>query len=412
MKRFLLLTSLVIFALGTLSSCNKKVGATDRYVVVLSLDGFRSDYASRGNTPTLDSLAKVGVYAGFRPEFPSNTFPNHYAMATGLHPDHHGLINNSFYAPDLDKIYTIGNRVAVENPDFYGGEPIWNTAERQGVRAATFFWVGSETAVGGKQASIWKKYDGTVPYLDRVDSVISWLSLPPEKRPHLVMWYIEEPDAVAHDETPDSEVVIDKVEELDKVLAYFFNKARKLDIYKKIDFIIVSDHGMATYKPENYVNLYKYLPRDSFDYVFDGTPTYLYPKPTFTETAYTILKEVPNITVYKKEEMPEEFVYGTNDRIGDLIVVPDIGTYVQFRENGTGYLGGAHGYNNFEKEMEGIFYAAGPRFNKGMVAPTMANLNLYLVISNILGIEPAQNDCDTATVNNLFRKKYKMEIPE
>jgi len=226
------------------------------------------------------------------------------------------------------------------------------------------------------------------------------------------MWYIEEPDAVAHDETPDSEVVIDKVEELDKVLAYFFNKARKLDIYKKIDFIIVSDHGMATYKPENYVNLYKYLPRDSFDYVFDGTPTYLYPKPTFTETAYTILKEVPNITVYKKEEMPEEFVYGTNDRIGDLIVVPDIGTYVQFRENGTGYLGGAHGYNNFEKDMEGIFYAAGPRFNKGMVAPTMANLNLYLVISNILGIEPAQNDCDAATINNLFRKKYKMEIPE
>lgn len=401
MKKYLTFITLLISIISLLPSCN---ASSEKYVVALSLDGFRYDYASRGNTPTLDSLADAGVIAGLRPEFPSNTFPNHYSMATGLHPDHHGLINNSFYAPDLDKIYTISNRVAVENPDFYGGEPIWNTAERQGVKAATFFWVGSETAIDGKQASIWKKYDSNVPFKDRADSVITWLQLPEEKRPHLIMWYIEEPDAIGHDATPDSDEVIKTVEELDQVLAYFFSKAKKLDIFKKINFIIVSDHGMATYTPENYVNLYKYLPRDSFNYVFEGNPTYLYPKPTYTETAYEILKDVPNITVYKKEDMPEKYVYGTNERIGELIVVSDIGTYTQFRENGKGYTGGSHGYDNFEKEMEGIFYAAGPAFKKGFKAPSMQNLNLHLIIASILGIEPAPNDCDPEVVQNLFKK--------
>ncbi len=392
-----IILSLVLF------SCNRTSSKNDKYAVVLSLDGFRYDYASRSNTPTLDSLAAIGVQAGFRPEFPSNTFPSHYAMATGLYPDHHGLINNSFYAPDLDLIYTIGNREAVENPAFYGGEPIWNTAERQGVKAATFFWVGSETAVGGHQASIWKKYDSSVPYRDRADSVITWLQLPKEKRPHLIMWYIEEPDAIGHDETPDSEKVIAKAEELDQILNYFFIKARKLDIFKKINFIIVSDHGMATYTPDKYVNLYKYLPRDSFNYVFDGVPTYLYPKPTYTETAYGILKEVPNITVYKKEEMPAKYVYGTNERIGELIVLPNIGTYVQFRDTDRAFTGGSHGYDNFEKEMEGIFYAAGPALKNGYKGETMQNLNLHLIIANILGIDPAPNDGDTQVVSKILK---------
>jgi predicted AlkP superfamily pyrophosphatase or phosphodiesterase len=402
MKKVIYPLFLIIVFLG-FSSCKKNRIPKNKYVVVLSLDGFRYDYASRGNTPTLDSLAKIGVQAGFRPVFPSNTFPNHYAMATGLHPDHHGLVNNSFYAPDLDKIYTIGNREAVENPAFYGGEPIWNTAERQGVKSATYFWVGSEAAVGGHQASIWKKYDGSVPYNARVDSVISWLRLPKERRPHLIMWYIEEPDAIAHDETPDSEKVIAKVEELDQVLNYLFNRARKLDIFKKINFIVLSDHGMATYTPDKYVNLYKYLPRDSFDYVFDGVPTYLYPKPTYTETAYNILKEVPNISVYRKGEIPEKFVYGTHERISELIVLPDIGTYVHFRETDRAYTGGAHGYDNFAQEMEGIFYAAGPMFKKGYKGETMQNLNLHLIIATILGIEPAPNDGDPLVVKKILK---------
>lgn len=371
----------------------------DRYVVVLSMDGFRSDYPGRAYTPTLDSLAAVGVCAAFRPCFPSVTFPNHYSMATGLHPDHHGLVNNSFYAADLDSVY----RMANPTPAFYGGEPIWNTAEKQGVRTASFYWVGSEYPIQGRQPSIWKPFNDKVPFSDRADSVVSWLRLPEEIRPHLIMWYMEEPDAIGHSATPDSSAVVKKVEELDRVLNHFFTEARKLDIFDQIDFIILSDHGMATYTPDKYVNLNDYLPRDSFDYVFDAVPTLLYPKKSYTETAYNILKTVPHVTVWKREEIPAKYVYGTNPRIGDLVVMPDIGTYLHFRDKSSPSLGGAHGYDNYTPEMEAIFYAAGPSFKKNVKLPVMANVNLYLMIARLLELEPAPNDGDSVVVNTLFR---------
>jgi predicted AlkP superfamily pyrophosphatase or phosphodiesterase len=376
---------------------------TGRYVVVLSMDGFRSDYPARAHTPTLDSLAEVGVKSAFRPSFPSVTFPNHYAMATGLHPDHHGLINNFFYAPDLNLIYRIGDNSVVTNPDFYGGEPIWNTAEKQGVRAASFFWVGSEAPIQGMQPSICKSYDKSVPFKDRADSVISWLRLPEDIRPRLIMWYMEEPDGIGHSDTPESITTMAKVEELDEVLNHFFTEARKLEHFDEIDFIVVSDHGMATYIPDNYVNLNDYLPRDSFEYVFDGVPTLLYPVKSYIDSAYAILQQVPRVKAYKKGEIPEQFVYGKNPRIGDLVVVPDIGTYVQFRSESNPRLGGAHGYDNFAPEMEAIFYAAGPSFKKNVELPVMPNVNLYLIISHLLGLQPAPNDGDITVVEQLFQ---------
>lgn len=382
---------LCLYVLMVSCSFSPKEKNTDRYVVVLSLDGFRSDYPEKAHTPTLDSLERVGVRADFRPCFPSVTFSNHYSMATGLHPDQHGLINNFFYAADLDKIYTIGNREAVANPGFYGGEPIWNTAERQGVKAANFYWVGSETAVNGRQPSIWKPFDKNVTFRNRADSVLAWLQLPEEIRPHLLMWYIDEPDVIGHRATPDSVATFNMVEELDSLLGYFFAEARKLDIFENIDFIVLSDHGMAIYYPENYVNLNDYLPRDSFDYVFDGVPTLLYTKESYCETALEILQTVPHIKAYKKEELPAKYKYGTHPRISNLVVIPDIGAYVQFRATSTPRQGATHGYDNYAPEMQAIFYAAGPSFKKGVRQPAIANVNLYLLICKLLHLTPEPN---------------------
>ena len=204
---------------------------------------------------------------------------------------------------------------------------------RQGVRAASFYWVGSEIALPSGQPSIWKKFDSSVPFKNRADSVIAWLQLPEEKRPHLVMWYLEEPDHTGHLCTPDSSATFAMVEKVDSVLGYFFQKARTLDIFDKIDFLVVSDHGMATYTPEESVNLADYLPRDSFHHVFEGVPTLLYPKPGYAEKAYEVLKNVPNVTVWKKDEIPAKHVYGSNPRVPELVVAPNIGTYVVFRQN-------------------------------------------------------------------------------
>ncbi len=371
----------------------------ERYVVVLSMDGFRSDYPEKAYTPTLDSLAKVGVRAAFRPSFPSLTFPNHYSMATGLHPDHHGLISNTFYATDLDSVY----RQADPTPAFYGGEPIWNTAEKQGIRSATFFWIGSEYKIQGRQPSIWKAYDSSIPNINRADSVIAWLQLPEEQRPHLIMWYMEEPDAIGHTCTPDSSATIEKVEELDRVLNHFFTEARQLDIFDKIDFLVLSDHGMATCEAEREVNLNDYLPRDSFEHIFEGVPTLLYPKEGYTETAYQVLKQIPDITVWKKEEIPAKYIYGSHPRVSDLVVLPDMGVNVCFRDEPYLFGGGMHGFDNFSPEMEAIFYAAGPSFKQHVSLPVMANVNLYLIISRLLQIEPAPNDGSDVEIEALFR---------
>lgn len=160
---------------------------------------------------------------------------------------------------------------------------------------------------------------------------------------------------------------------------------------------------MATYYPEKYVNLNDYLPRDSFDCVFDGVPTLLYPKKTYVDTAYAILQKVPNITVWKKNEIPEKFVYGKNPRVSDLVVSPHIGTYVEFREKSSPRYAATHGYDNFMPEMEAIFYAAGPSFKRHAEIPQMANVNLYLMIARLLNIQPAPNDGDSAVVQQLFK---------
>lgn len=393
--------SFAAFLLMACSASTRK--ATDRYVVVLSMDGFRSDYPDRANTPTLDSLAQVGVKSSFRPSFPSLTFPNHYSMATGLYPDHHGIVSNYFYAPDLNKTYDTWKPEDIVNSEFYGGEPVWVTAEKQGIKSATFYWVGSETNNPSLQPSFWKKFDKHVSFSARADSVIEWLSLPEAERPHLVMWYIDEPDGMGHKKGTDAPEIVSVVEELDKVLNHFFTRARTLPIFDKIDFIIVSDHGMATYTPEQFINLYDYLPIDSFEYVSEGVPALLYPKSTYLDTAYARLKQISGFTVWKKEEVPAKYMYGSNPRIGDLVLLPDMGNVIVFRKDMHPEHGGTHGYDNFAPEMEAIFYAAGPSFKQHAEVPAMANVNLYPLITTLLDITPAENDGDMETVKQLLR---------
>ena len=191
----------------------------DQYVLLVSMDGFRADYLEKTYTPNFDNMSKNGIRSeGLIPVFISKTFPNHYSIATGMYPENHGLIANSFYASDLDKFYSIRDRKSVEDGDFYGGEPIWVTAERQGVKTASYFWVGTEAAIAGVHPSIWKRYDQKVPFDDRIDSVMTWFSLPKSNRPRLVMLYFHEPDWTGHKYGPSSDETIDQIQKMDDIM--------------------------------------------------------------------------------------------------------------------------------------------------------------------------------------------------
>jgi alkaline phosphatase D len=400
-----IITSLLVFGTHYEALPQAQAGIKpDAYVVMLSIDGFRWDYPQMYNTPNLNRVAREGVKArSLIPCYPSKTFPNHYSIATGLYPDNHGIVNNSFYDSKLG-FYSIGDREAVENGKFYGGEPIWVTAEKQGVRAASFYWVGSEAPVQGIQPTYWKKYKQKVPFAERIDTVIRWLSLPESKRPRLITWYFHEPDGVSHRYGPESNETKRVVEEIDSLLGVFFQKAESLPIYSRINFIILSDHGMASISPERFVNLSEYLAKDWFTAFSGGNPMYsLQPKPEYWEKVLTILKGIPHLKTWERKDIPSRYVYGTNPRIFDILIEADLGYSVSWAGDKDQYDGGTHGYDNMYPEMQGIFYAMGPAFKKGYSQPSFLNVNIYPLVAQILNLKPAKVDGELSEVSGLLK---------
>jgi len=398
----ILAIAMLIVLPGFRKDCRKPF---KNYVVLVSLDAFRWDYYKLYNTPNLNRIAKDGVKAErMISSFPTVTFPNHYSIATGLYPDHHGLINNSFPAPDLGLFYRMGDRAAVENPDFYGGEPIWVTAEKQGARSASFFWVGSEAAVEGIQPTYWKKYDSKVTFEERIDTVIKWLGYPREKRPELVTLYFDEPDATSHDFGPVSPETGKVVNRLDSLMGVLRIKLAALPESKRINLIILSDHGMTSVSSEKYINLKSLIPDRMIASISGGNPVYLInPSEGKRDSVLYLLGNVKGLKAWKKSEVPAKWHYGTNPRIPEIVVVADSSWSIGTRTDGSSIRGGAHGYDNSNSDMFSIFYAAGPSFKKNYKFKELDNIDVYNLLCRILDLQPAKNDGNPAHIKGMLR---------
>ncbi len=225
-------------------------------LILVSLDGFRWDYMDLVETPNLHRLAAAGVRAeGLIPVFPSRTFPSHYSIATGLYPGHHGMINHDMYDKDLDVEFHRRNPDSMEDPRWWGGEPIWVTAEKQGLAAATMFWPGSETEIRGVRPSDWRRYDKSVRFEDRVAQVLAWLDRPAAERPRMITLYMEEPNDTAHDAGPEAAETFAAVREVDARIGDLLAGLEDRGIFDQVDLVVVSDHGMAEVGPERVVVL-------------------------------------------------------------------------------------------------------------------------------------------------------------
>jgi alkaline phosphatase D len=375
------------------------------YVVLVSMDAFRWDYNQIYKTPNLNKLAEDGVKAGrLIPSFPTVTFPNHYTIATGLYPDHHGLVNNNFPAPELGLYYRMGDRTAVENPAFYGGEPIWKTAEDQGIKSASFYWVGSEAPIGGMHPSYWKKFDETVAFESRIDTVIKWLSYPLEKRPGFITLYFEEPDATSHSYGPVSAETRKAVQRLDSLIGVLRFKLSELPFSKRVNLIVVSDHGMSPVSSQRYINLKEAVPERMIAGIFGGNPVFtINPAEGKTDSVLYLLNKTKGLKAYRKSEVPARWHYETNPRIPEVVVVADSSWSIGTRPDGSGIRGGAHGYDNSNSDMHAIFYAAGPAFKKGYSFDSLNNTDIYNLICKILKIRPSKNDGNLQNINHLLR---------
>ena len=373
-------------------------------VILISLDGFRYDYLEKYEPANLRSMARDGVQARWmNPSFPSKTFPNHYTIATGLYPQDHGIVENNVFDKTFNATFTMGNREEVQSSRWWLGEPIWITAEKQGQKTAPFFWPGSEAEIAGTRPTYWKPYDGKMSNEARVDTILSWLDLPSGERPTLLSLYFSDVDSAGHDFSPESAETRNAVLKVDADLGRLIDGLKARGIFSLVSLIIVSDHGMATQDPNDAVILDELVDTNLAEKIL-WTPEIvsIFPRAGKEDAIYETLKAKlpPQAKVYHKAEMPARFHYSNSTRIAPLLVLPDEGwtltTRSKFDEmkargRGNGLRGG-HGYDNELPSMRAIFIAHGSAFKKGAVIEPFENIQVYNVMTRILGLTPAPND--------------------
>jgi alkaline phosphatase D len=374
------------------------------YVVLVSLDGFRYDYARRYGAKHLLALAARGASApnGMLPVFPSLTFPNHYTIVTGLYPDHHGIVANSFYDPARKEKYSVSDPKTTVDGSWYGDTPLWQLAEMQGMRSASFFWPGSEAEIQGKRPSYYLAYDDKFPDEKRVEQVLAWLRLAPTQRPHFITLYYSNVDHAGHSFGPDAPETADAVRHVDEMIGKLTDGIATLGL--AVDLIVVSDHGMET-SQGGWIALDKWADLAQFE----TSGSLLYAKSdSDAEKVYRSLLDVSDkFKVYRREKVPKNLHFNSNPREGDPVVVPT-GPFVIVAHapgNLSAPVRGVHGYDPATMpSMKAIFYTAGPDIRARVNVPPFENIHLYPLIAEILGLRIGPVDGQLPVLQVVLKK--------
>ncbi len=378
----------------------------DPIVILISLDGFRYDYVERFGPENLTRFIASGTAAkGLIPSFPTKTFPNHYTIATGMLPEHHGLVDNSFYEPFKDQVYTMGAREVVQDGYWYGGKPLWVLAEENGMKSTSYFFVGSEAPVQGIRPSEYFDYDGKVPNLTRVAKVFEWLALPDADRPRLITLYFSDMDDAGHAYGPDNDEKIKAaLTKLDHELGALFEGIQSFDL--PIHVILVSDHGMATVKKEKLINLDELTQGIEGRLVNNGALVHVHLKNSSEKEAAIAKIRASNSHVTIDPLTQNENYTDTSrypQRFGDFLIIPEFGYYLADNRGMMRYQNrsallkteefGEHGFSPKNREMWGIFYAKGPKIKEGYSIDAFQNIHIYPLVCQILGL-PIPGDID------------------
>jgi len=382
------------------SEPNSAAAQKAHYVVLVSLDGFRWDYAKHDGAVNLLALGKKGVWApeGMLPSYPSLTFPNHFTIVTGLYPEHHGLVANSFYDPAKQARYGISDAKAVQDGTWYSGVPLWSLAESQGMNAACLFWPGSEAEIAGHRPTWYAVFDSKTQATDevqqaRIDDAVALLKMPEEERPHFITIYYSEPDHEGHEFGPDAPQTKAAVVKMDAMIGRL---KKALDATKlPIDLVVVSDHGMAK-EQGSWINLDDFADLSAFE----TAGPLLYGKTEEDRVrAYDKLKHASSqFVVYRRKDVPAGLDYNQNPREGDPVVIAT-GPYAirahkpRSDRPDSPPEPGMHGFDPHKvAEMKASFFAIGPDIVAGKTVAPFENVNLYPWIAHMLGLQPGKTD--------------------
>ncbi|KAI2639242.1 alkaline-phosphatase-like protein [Xylaria nigripes] len=388
--------------------------------LIISLDGFRADFLARGLTPRLNAFIREGVSPLYMtPSFPSVTFPNHYTLATGLYPENHGIVGNSFWDPEREAEFYYTDPERSLDPAWWGGEPFWVTAELQGARTAVHMWPGSEAQINNMYPSIVDKYNGNEALPKKVARILEFLDMPglenpqisaEESRPQLIAAYVPDVDAMGHLAGPNSTEIRTTISEVDTMLDQIFHGLEERNLTSIVNVIIVSDHGMATTDVSRMIQLEDLVNITKIDHL-DGWPLVgIRPKkPEDLQSLYEQASEKgksnPNFDVYLRDKnMPERYHFSNNDRIAPLWIVPKTGWAIVEKaefdiqeakaQNISYHPRGLHGYDHEHPLMRAIFVARGPAFPHqphSKIEP-FQNINVYNILCDSIGLNPMPND--------------------
>lgn len=402
----MLIVSLTIFAQkGTVDTAqivipdryNNAEAMQKPYVIMISTDGFRYDYAKKYKAENLLKFSKEGIQAkAMLPSYPSITFPNHWTLITGLYPSHHGLIDNYFYDYKLKKAYAMSNRQNAEDGSWYGGIPLWNLAEKQNVISASLQWVGSASDAGGIRPTYYYPYHEKFTPSEKVNKVINWLKLPEDKRPHFISLYFPEVDGAGHHFGPEAKETEVAVQLVDNAIGELVRKVNDLGL-KNVNFVFVSDHGMIKVDGGNPLEIPQILfDANRFDFYNSQTLLRVYVKnPDEVKKVYKDLKagKTDDYEVYLDKKLPKYLHFATKDdkynRIGQILLIPNAPKI--FLEKGKKTSVGKHGYNpRIVPEMKATFLAWGPEFKENLVIDEFENINVYPLVAEILRLKPDQ----------------------
>jgi predicted AlkP superfamily pyrophosphatase or phosphodiesterase len=403
---------LVLFVLVLLASCASQPAQQPRStwspLILISFDGYRADYIERGLSPNLSALAKDGVHAqALRPAFPTLTFPNHYTIVTGLYPDHHGIVNNRMVDPVSGKRFVYSDHDMISDSSWWGGEPLWVSAERQGKHAATMFWPGSDVEIAGVRPEYWFPFNGRMTPEARVDQALAWLDLPPDKRPQFITLYFEQTDHEGHQHGPDSKEVDMALREVDAALGRLLDGLKQRGIYETANLVIVSDHGQTASGADKVVVLDSVVNVSDVEVINSGVLAGFAPKRGHeAEVERAVLTPHDHMRCWRKSEVPARLHYGTNARIPPLLCLADDGWLIFTREfmsrPNRHISSGEHGYDNDDPKMRALFVAHGPAFKRGVTVPEFDNVDVYPILTHVLGVKPQPNDGDYGVVKAML----------
>lgn len=403
----------ILAAVLALAATQPVLPAAKAILILISADGFRADYLERFKPPRLWQLAARGVRAdGMIPQFPADTFPNHYTIATGLTIPHHGVVANDMTAPDIPGVvFAMSNRDAVSDARWWGGEPIWNTAERQGRNSAPMFWPGSEAPINGRRPSYWVPFNDRMPHADRVRQILEWLALPEAERPSFLTLYFSDIDTAGHSYGPDSTQVAAAVARVDASIGLLVDGVAKAGLADRVHYVVISDHGMAPLSTERVIYVDDYMDVDTAQVVHWSPTLALAPKDGNVDALYKALAgKHPHLAVYRNHDIPEKFGLADHPRVPAIYAVADPGWMVtthqaaqRWSEPGRRPPGGAHGYDPDSPLMRALFIAAGPRIREGLRVPAFKNIHVYDFMCAVLGLTPAKNDGDTTVTRDMLR---------